>query len=187
MWGGIDAMVRHRESDILHPDLLASTESPYEVVKRHMVDDLSTDADYFQRMSSFDLRFRLPEQLLARIDRMSMAASVEARVPFLDHRVVEQSLRTDQKVLGNLENQKVLLKNIAGKYLPEHILNRPKDGFSIPLEDVMGSNMDFIRSLQGEGMIASFDEKHFGQILSVRERWALYALNLWMQHSPTTH
>ena len=178
MWGGIDALVRQSESRFLHPDLLASTLDPYEVVHRHMLEEAPVDADYFQRMATFDLRLRLPEQLLARIDRMSMAASVEARVPFLDHRLVEHALRLPLDVQGNLTNQKALLKGIALNYLPDRIINRPKDGFSIPLGEVMRPNA---RTRDGLTNASRFLAQECSlNSLSDRELWGVFALDLWL-------
>jgi asparagine synthase (glutamine-hydrolysing) len=178
MWGGIDALVRQKESRILHPDLLASTYDPYEVVRRHMLEEAPVDADYFQRIALFDLRFRLPEQLLARIDRMSMAASVEARVPFLDHRIVETALMLPLDMQGNVTNQKALLKELATRYLPEKIINRPKDGFTIPLSEVMSTSASQINNSNSTSL---FLNQEFDLLrLSVGESWSLFALNLWV-------
>ena len=179
MWGGIDAMVRHREKDFLDPEFLATTIHPYEFVRERMVGALPPDADYFQRMSAFDLSFRLPEQLLARIDRMSMAASVEARVPFLDHRVVERSLKLGLDSIGNLNGQKLNIKASGLNYLPDEIVNRPKDGFSIPLEEVITKDKkeDSNRILKAEGWLSQ--DGLFQKGYSARESWGVYALSQW--------
>jgi asparagine synthase (glutamine-hydrolysing) len=146
-----------------------------------MLEEIHADADYFQRMASFDLRFRLPEQLLARIDRMSMAASVEARVPFLDHRLVEAAIRLPLGAQGELIEQKVLLKKIASRYLPEKIIHRPKDGFSVPLSEVMYSNPrdwdDAINTINAHCVMRK------GQSLATlmpRELWSVFSLSLWI-------
>ena len=178
MWGGIDALVCQKESRFLHPDLIASTLDPYEVVRRHMLEEAPADADYFHRMASFDLCFRLPEQLLARIDRMSMAASIEARVPFLDHRLIENAMLLPLHIQGNLTNQKSLLKSMALNYLPNQVINRPKDGFSIPLSEVMTSTA---RNRDGLTYASDFIAQDFTlNSLSERELWGLFALNLWL-------
>lgn len=178
MWGGIDALVRQKESAFLNPDLITSTRDPYEVVRRHMLEEAPADADYFQRMASFDLRLRLPEQLLARIDRMSMAASVEARVPFLDHRLVEAAIRLPLVEQGDLMNQKQLLKKQALRYIPDRIINRPKDGFSIPLSEVIPVNARDRRELP---QASPFLNGGFAlSALSDRELWGVFALNLWL-------
>jgi len=80
-----------------------------------------------------DLQHYLPEDILAKVDRMSMACSLEARVPLLDHRVVEfvSSLPPTWKQSG--DRPKALLLDAAGGSLPSQVWNRPKMGFGIPL------------------------------------------------------
>jgi asparagine synthase (glutamine-hydrolysing) len=147
-----------------------------------MLEEAPVDADYFQRMALFDLRFRLPEQLLARIDRMSMAASVEARVPFLDHRIVETALRLPVDMQGNLTNQKALLKELATRYLPEKIINRPKDGFTIPLSEVISHE---IFEPDSQNLIAKSLIQHPRNLSLVgRELWAVFAFKIWLSKHP---
>jgi asparagine synthase (glutamine-hydrolysing) len=73
--------------------------------------------------------------LLRRLDRMSMANSIESRVPFLDYRIVEYMNKIPlSKKIGLTQNSvKLILKKIAGKYIPESIINRVKQGFSTPV------------------------------------------------------
>jgi asparagine synthase (glutamine-hydrolysing) len=80
-----------------------------------------------------DCKLWLPDNLLDRADRMTMGASVECRVPFLDHELVELafSLPVSVKIKGFCRKWQV--KQIAGKYLPEQIIRRRKVGFSVPL------------------------------------------------------
>ena len=80
-----------------------------------------------------DLQHYLPDDILAKVDRMSMACSLEARVPLLDHRVVEfvSSLPPAWKQFG--DRPKALLLDAAGRSLPSQVWNRPKMGFGIPL------------------------------------------------------
>jgi asparagine synthase (glutamine-hydrolysing) len=85
------------------------------------------------RMLQADISTRLPEHSLMLSDRMTMARSLEARSPFLDHRLAEfvASLPTHLKMRGH--TLKYLLRRVAAPYLPEEILKRPKQGFMFPL------------------------------------------------------
>lgn len=89
--------------------------------------------DSLSRMLYMDTTLWLPDLLLARGDKMSMAASVEARVPLLDHKLVEfaASLPTNMKVKGVV--RKYLLKKVARSWLPKEIVQRKKQGFPIPI------------------------------------------------------
>jgi len=91
------------------------------------------DGDYAGAMGYQDLMIRLPELLLMRVDKMTMLSSVEARVPFLDHRVVEMafSIPQDFKIRGG--RTKHILKEAAGPLLGSDIIDRPKVGFDVPL------------------------------------------------------
>ena len=91
--------------------------------------------DYLEKIMYVDMRLWLPDDLLTKVDRASMAYSLEARVPYLDHQFVEfvASLDATQKQRG--PTTKFILKNLAARYLPEEIVNRGKQGFVMPLSD----------------------------------------------------
>ena len=80
-----------------------------------------------------DLNAYLPEDLLTLLDRSSMAASVEARVPFLDHRLVEAALAVPPAIRTPDGRQKGLQRAIAARFLPDAVLEAPKRGFVSPL------------------------------------------------------
>jgi len=80
-----------------------------------------------------DLCTYLPDDLLTLLDRTSMAVSVEGRVPFLDHRFVEACLAVPQDIRTPDNRQKDLERKIASKYLPNNVLNAPKQGFASPV------------------------------------------------------
>lgn len=137
IWGGIDALADQQEQRIFHPDLLALARPAYGTVAAYMDAPEYREADLLQRLSAFDLLFRLPDHLLARVDRMSMAASVEARVPYLDHRLAEQAMRLQLHLLAGPAGEKLALKEYARKLLPAAIVDRPKVGFHIPMNQVL--------------------------------------------------
>jgi asparagine synthase (glutamine-hydrolysing) len=87
-----------------------------------------------EKMMYTDAKTYLPDDIMVKVDRASMANSVESRAPFLDHRVVALagSLPMEYKIDGNVG--KVVLRNLYKKYLPSGGLNRPKAGFSVPID-----------------------------------------------------
>jgi asparagine synthase (glutamine-hydrolysing) len=92
--------------------------------------------------------------MLTKVDRMSMAVSLEVRVPFLDYRIVEFASKIPSKYKMNLFKMKRFLKNSSGEYLPKEILNRHKHGFSSPIdkwfrEDLREFALDIFNSSEG--------------------------------------
>jgi asparagine synthase (glutamine-hydrolysing) len=89
---------------------------------------------YLDHLLDIDARLWLPDDLLAKVDRATMAYSLEARVPYLDHAFYGWCARLDpaHKLAGGA--RKVLLKKLAERYLPRDIVHRPKQGFMMPLE-----------------------------------------------------
>lgn len=91
--------------------------------------------DPFYRLMYFNLKVSLPDDMLAKVDRMSMAHSLETRVPFLDHRLVELTYATHKEVKLPGYNRKNLLKQTYGNKLPPALLRSPKRSFSVPLRE----------------------------------------------------
>jgi asparagine synthase (glutamine-hydrolysing) len=90
--------------------------------------------DHTARMLYTDLKTYLPGDILVKVDRMSMAHSLEVRAPFLDYRIIEfaASLPSDWKIKG--DNKKIVLRKAFGHLLPAGVLNRAKHGFTVPLD-----------------------------------------------------
>jgi asparagine synthase (glutamine-hydrolysing) len=86
-------------------------------------------------MSYLDLNLRLPELLLMRVDKMSMGASLEARVPFLDHVFVELAMSIPERVMIKNGVLKYILKKAVKGIIPDEIIARKKQGFGVPVNE----------------------------------------------------
>lgn len=94
--------------------------------------DQVPEGSFLDRCLYVDLMTWLPDDILTKADRMSMAHSVEVRSPFLDHRLVEFCLRLPEGAKQKGTRQKVLLKEVMSPLLPPEVLGRPKKGFGVP-------------------------------------------------------
>ncbi|OFY07473.1 MAG: asparagine synthase (glutamine-hydrolyzing) [Bacteroidetes bacterium GWF2_43_63] len=92
----------------------------------------------------FDLTHYLKDDLLVKIDRASMLTSLEVRPPLLDHRLVEASLHLPMEFKTKNGNTKLLLKEILAEYVPRELFERPKKGFSVPMQRWLKTDLSFL-------------------------------------------
>jgi asparagine synthase (glutamine-hydrolysing) len=171
--------------------------SSYSVVRADLDRLLAvrSGADQLQRMIYLDLKLRLPELLLMRVDKVTMAASIEARVPFLDHKLVEFAMNIPSELKHRGGETKYILKRALQGHIPDWVLRRKKKGFGAPINEWMlqrlGRMIDqelFNSPLRGRQL---FDYSFIKQILEEQRRgrannsfflWALLNLSLWYDH-----
>lgn len=136
-WGGAMDFSERGRGCILGAAMSGSESDTYEAIIRphwRRFRERRPASDVGGWMTYLDLRFRLPELMLARLDRMCMAHSVEGRVPFLDHRIAEFVLslppefRSSSRYLG-----KAMLRTVAARRLPRPLAQRRKQGFGAPV------------------------------------------------------
>jgi len=139
-----------------------------------------------------DCKLWLPENLLERGDRMTMAASVESRVPFLDHEIIEHAFGMPAELKLRGLSRKWQIKQIARKYLPDSIIDRPKVGFTLPLNQWFRGklrDMCYDRICSSRGISADiFNRRLLQKILddhtsSLKDNslkiWTLLTLSIW--------
>lgn len=97
--------------------------------------DMPSHPDFISRMQLLDMLTYLPDDILTKVDRCSMAVSLEAREPLLDHRLVEFVLSLPLSIRRGDGGSKAPLRAVLDRYLPRTLTDRPKRGFSIPLGD----------------------------------------------------
>jgi len=91
--------------------------------------------DDFYKMMYYNLKLTLPEDMLTKVDRMSMANSLETRIPFLDYRLVEFMSKVDKSIKMKRLERKSVLRSTIGKSLPASVLGASKKGFVTPLRE----------------------------------------------------
>ncbi len=109
---------------------------------------ISNIDDVLRKMIFLEFKNRLPELLLMRVDKMAMATSVEARVPFLDYRLVEYSFKLSPKLKIKGNQTKYILKKSVENILPKEIIYRKKQGFATPMNEWLRSDLaDFTKDI----------------------------------------
>jgi asparagine synthase (glutamine-hydrolysing) len=194
-WGGAICYTGELKRQILTAN--GNRPDAYRVVQR-LWEQAERDyphADLLQKMSYLELKQRLAELLLMRVDKMTMATSVEARVPFLDRELVEFALALpmDMKVRGGIG--KWLLKRAVGGLLPAEIVNRAKQGFGAPVaewfrgdlgrraqQEIRGSSLAE-RGLLDYGRVDELWAAHRAGVADWSfQLWNLYNVSAWHDH-----
>ena len=151
--------------------------------------------DGWDWMMRHDQQYYLPECLMVKTDRASMANGLEVRCPFLDYRLVEHAARIPSSLKRNQSSGKVILKRIAQRLLPREVLEKPKTGFTIPLaqwfrkkdlKDMLAGTLLDDRSskrglFQAEFLKRMIEEQFTGRRNWFNRLWAFLCLELWFR------
>lgn len=138
-WGGAIAFTEFTKWEILSKDFRKrmSGLSSFDLIKTHYqkIDDVAPETDFLNRMIYLELKIRLPELLLMRVDKITMANSIEARVPFLDHRLVELAMQIPMDLKLKNGVSKYILKESVRGIIPDEVIDRKKQGFAAPIAE----------------------------------------------------
>ena len=146
------------------------------------------------RYLMLDQRYYLQDNLLYKVDRMSMAHSLEVRPPFLDHRLIEFAARLPERFKIRGARQKFLLRKTMRRRIPESILSRPKAGLDIPahewfrgpllplLADTLNDVGAGVESLFNLDEVRSLFDRHLARTANAGyQLWGLLTLFLWIR------
>lgn len=138
-WGGAEAFTETHKWQLLSPRLRKklSGKSSWEAIRpvRQQFEKKAKEPSRLNWMTYLDLNLRLPELLLMRVDKMSMGVSLEGRVPFLDHKLVELAMSIPEAVKTKDGELKHILKKAVRGLIPDEIINRKKQGFGVPIHE----------------------------------------------------
>jgi asparagine synthase (glutamine-hydrolysing) len=175
-------------------------------LNHHLTTDLFHE--YFEKANCFDrlaqqqyvdVKTYLADDILTKVDRMSMAASIEARVPLLDYHIVEFALNLPAHMKLNGSRTKSILRQTVKNMLPKFVLEKPKEGFSIPMKywlctSLKSMMLDLLSrdTLQKHGyfdhhVVARWIQEHLeGRVNHSHRLWALMVFELWYQSAQDT-
>ncbi len=159
------------------------------------VNDSGANADVLAKMIHAEFRLRLPELLLMRVDKITMSTSIEARVPFLDHELVDLTMDIPRELKVDGYKTKDLLKHALRGVIPDEIIDRKKMGFAAPAAEWLRE--DF--GIEAEGIILNsplanngplnaaairraFEEHRSGRQDNALHLWVLLNLAAWHDH-----
>jgi asparagine synthase (glutamine-hydrolysing) len=178
------------------PPTREPAESPvYDQVTRPYRECRSDSA--VQRAQYADLKVYLPNDPLVKVDRMSMANSLEIRCPLLDHRIIELAFRIPTRSKLPNGQPKSLLRGLAERRLPRQIVHMPKRGFTAPTgawlagpyanqfrEDVLSATSRSRDIVDTARVARLFDEHRHGRADHSFALWAVWMLERWARQEP---
>jgi asparagine synthase (glutamine-hydrolysing) len=197
-WGGVVVYDETFKPRVLSQSLrermngLSSLRAVEPYLKR--IEQERPSSDFLSRLTYLELKLRLPELLLMRVDKITMATSVEARVPFLDHHLVEYALGVPRSLKVEGTVGKHILKRALESILPHDLLYEPKRGFGAPVrewfreglgewfdEHLLNSTMRK-RDLLDYGFVARMLDEHRSRKVDWGFHvWALLNLSVWYE------
>ena len=151
-----------------------------------------------EQQSVWDFNYYLPDDLLVKVDRASMHYSLETRVPLLDYRIVEFAFNLDCELRMKSKVMKYILKEILYDYVPRQIFERPKQGFSIPLNKWLKTDLNYLlEKYTSSEIIERHNLLHYPIVEKLRKEykkgsdhlfnklWVIIILHWWLEENNT--
>ncbi len=166
-----------RDQVEMYQRLITHWKSPTEIVVRaaqvptifQQCERWTVRDDFLHQMMLIDAQSYLPDDILVKVDRASMAVSLEARVPLLDHRVVEFAWTLPVEVKYRQGVSKWVLRQVLDRYVPKELIDRPKVGFGVPIDSwLRGPLRDWAESLLDPRRLK---DEGFFEPKPIQEKW----------------
>jgi asparagine synthase (glutamine-hydrolysing) len=169
---------------LLGPALAIDGYDDYWHLRRHWREDL----DPIKRMQWADLHTFLPGDLLTKVDRSSMAHSLEVRPPLLDHRLVEFALGLDPQLLRDVRGDrgKLIVRQLMEPKIPPGFFDRPKRGFNLPFKSWVRRRAGVLSSALDRLADARLIHRPRVHDLTNEQTWTLLTLDSWLRQSGAT-
>jgi asparagine synthase (glutamine-hydrolysing) len=165
-----------KDSGRIYLELLSHWQDPQAIAGEAEPPSIVTDpqlrrvvGDYVSRLQYIDTLTYLPDDILTKVDRASMAVSLEVRVPIIDHRVVEFAWRLPRHMQVRNGKGKWLLRRLLKRHVPDRLVDRPKMGFGVPIDHwLRGPLREWAETCLSEGALrrSGLDP------VAVRGKWA---------------
>src|SRR3989442_6870657 len=184
-WGGAEVFSDTQKQRLLSPRLRKKfgEVSSWEALQpiRQRFEEKAWEPSPLNWMTYLDLNLRLPELLLMRVDKMSMAVSLEARVPFLDHKFVELAMSIPQAVKTRNGVLKYILKKAVRGVIPDELIDRKKQGFGVPVFEWYHNKFGEYLAKEMKDFCENTDLFQFKGVLPFLKKrgWALLNVALW--------
>lgn len=188
-WGGAEAFTETHKKSLLSARLRRKFNqfSSWEALQpiRQRFEEKAWEKSTLNWMTYLDLNLRLPELLLMRVDKMSMGVSLEARVPFLDHKFVEFAMSIPTAIKTRHGTLKYLLKKAVRGVIPDEVIDRKKQGFGVPVHEWFFDRLGEFARVELDEFCRQTDlldrtaVMHLLQHRDRRRAWFLLNLALW--------
>lgn len=191
-WGGAEAFTEAQKQALISPRLrkqlhgLTSWKALDPIYRRFQ--DKAWEKSHLNWMSYLDLNMRLPELLLMRVDKMSMGVSLEGRVPFLDHKFVALAMSIPSEMKTRNGTSKYILKKAVRGLLPDEIIDRPKQGFGVPVFEWIKDKLGQEARAELKSFCEQTDFLDYGAVSRLIDSgqgpqiWYLLNFALWWKH-----